>query len=717
MSQSPNSGSPGPDAVAEGGPLRAALSRRRMLTLAAGTAGAVTAASLLPPSVRTALASPPQAGGLKAIKHVVFLMQENRAFDHYYGTMRGVRGYGDRTAITLRDGNSVLRQPDGHGGGVLPFPVRKAAQDAHKEPQYIGDLDHSWSGGHSAWAGGWYNNWVPAKSPATMAYYDRQDLPFHYELAETFTICDAYHASVHSSTSPNRNYFVSGYTGYEPGTGKRATGNDAYDEVGHAGYSWTTYAERLERAGRSWQVYHEWDNFQDNNLEFFTSFKQIARKALSATQYKTMDAFYGALGGADAATRKDLLTKLEQGVATLTRAEKSLFDRALRRVESGALASTFRADVAAGRLPQVSYLVPSSADSEHPGASSPVQSARLTYEILDALASHPDVWASTVVFITYDENDGLFDHVPPPVPPAGTRDEFVDGQPLGLGIRVPMTVVSPWTAGGYVCSQVFDHSSLIRFTETWLGVRQPEISAWRRKVSGDLTSAFDFGTTKRRLDAPAAGTVPPFAGRWHPAPPADQKMPVQEQGVRPARPLPYQPDVSARLDPATKTLTLTMTNTGTASAHLTVYPYAGEFATPQHFDVDGAETLSVKLNGGTYRLVVTGPGGFLREFAGEVTGQAAVASSIHGRDRRVSLSLVNAGPKPVTFVIAPNAYAGTGESRPRKVTVAGRRTGKAEWKAAAAHGWYDLTVTVAGDPAFARRLTGHLQNGRPSVTG
>ncbi|HEV7933625.1 MAG TPA: phospholipase C, phosphocholine-specific [Actinomadura sp.] len=712
MSQPPTADAGRPaEADARGG-----LSRRRLLALAAGTTGAVAAGSMLPPSVRAALASPPPPGGLKAIEHVVFLMQENRSFDHYYGMMRGVRGFGDRTAIRLPDGGPVLRQPDG-AGGVLPFPVREAAAAARKEMQYIGDLDHSWTGGHSAWAGGWHDNWVPAKTAATMAYYDRRDLPFHYELAETFTICDAYHSSVHSATSPNRNYFVSGYTGYEPGTGSRATGNDAYDEVKHTGYTWTTYAERLERAGRSWQVYQEWDNFQDNNLEFFAAFKKIARKALAATPHPTMDAFYGAVRGADAAARKDLLDRLEQGVATLTGSEKSLFDRALRRVEDGGLAARFRADVAAGRLPQVSYLVPSSVDSEHPGASSPVQSAGLTYQILDALASHPEVWASTALFITYDENDGLFDHVPPPVPPAGTKDEFVDGQPLGLGIRVPMTVVSPWTAGGNVCSQIFDHSSLIRFTETWLGVRQPEISAWRRTVSGDLTSAFDFGARRPRLDVPAAGTVPPFEGRWHPAPPADQKMPVQEPGVRPARPLPYQPDVTAKVDPGRKTLTLTMTNTGTASAHLAVYPYAGEFATPRHVDVHGTETLRVRPAAGSYRLTVTGPGGFLREFAGEVSDTATVLSAVHGRELRLSLALVNTGSTPVTFRIAPNAYASGAQAAPRTITVPPGRTEKVGWKAASAHGWYDLTVTITGRPGFARRLAGHIENGRASVTG
>jgi phospholipase C len=148
-----------------------------------------------------------------------------------------------------------------------------------------------------------------------------------------------------------------------------------------------------------------------------------------------------------------------------------------------------------------------------------------------------------------------------------------------------------------------------------------------------------------------------------------------------------------------------------------VYPYAGEFATPRHVDVERAETLRVKLTGRAYRLVVTGPGGFLREFAGEVAEGASVASAIRGRDRRLSLALTNPGPKPITFIVTPNAYATGVEARPQTVTVPGRRTERFGWATAAAHGWYDLTVTVAEDCAFSRRLIGHIQNGRASVTG
>ncbi|MEW1751507.1 phosphocholine-specific phospholipase C [Streptomyces angustmyceticus] len=703
--------------------MAAEMSRRRLLGAAAATAGAATAGSLLPPSLRQALAADAArpargGGGLADVRHVVVLMQENRSFDHYFGTLRGVRGFADRNAVHLPGGRSVFAQPGLLGiGRVLPFPVRGAAAAQHKDLQYIGALDHGWDGGARAWNGGWMNNWVTAKTPATMAHYDRQDIPLHYELADTFTLCDAYHSSIHSSTSPNRNHLVSGWTGYEP-NGKRAVGNDAYEEDLHTGYTWTTYAERLERAGRSWRVYQEWDNFTDNNLEFFARFKAVARKALAHVDgARTMTGYYGKLAGADEAGRRRLQELLEEGVRGLDGAERSLFERALRRGAPGSTAAAFAADVAGGRLPDVSYLVPSAADSEHPGASSPAQSATLVHRVLDALGRHPDVWRHTVLFLTYDENDGFFDHVPPPVPPAGTDGEFWDGRPTGLGIRVPMLVVSPWTVGGYACSQVFDHTSITRFLERWTGIAEPNISAWRRTVCGDLTAAFDFSRGRGRPPVRPPGAIPPFSGRWLPWPPAEQAPPRQEAGSRPARALPYQPDADGGFDPGAAVFRMAVRNDGAASAHLALYPYAGEFDLPQHRDVREKGEWEVPVQNGTYRFTVTGPNGFRREFAGTGRGAAAAAgirTRIDARRQELRLTVTNPGRTGLTLTLKPLAYTDTA---PRTLTVpaGGHRT--VVHRAGPAHGWYDLALSAAEDPAFHRRLMGHVENGRESVTG
>ncbi|MFF8508072.1 phosphocholine-specific phospholipase C [Streptomyces sp. NPDC015492] len=692
------------------------MSRRRLLALGGGALGAAAAGSLLPPSLQEAIAAGPPQGGLSAVRHVVILMQENRSFDHYFGTLRGVRGFSDRNAVELPSGRPVFEQPAAPGRTVLPFPIRGAAETQRKDLQYIGDLDHSWGGGAKAWRDGWMDGWVSAKTAATMAYYDRRDIPLHYELADTFTVCDAYHSSIHTSTSPNRNHLWSGWTGFEA-DGSRAVTNAAYAEGTHPGYGWSTYAERLEAAGRSWKTYTEWENFTDNNIEFFTTFKKIARKALARTGGHTfMESFYAAVRDTgDTAERARLLGLLEEGVAGLTAAERSLFERGLRRVESGTLADAFRADVAAGTLPEVSYLVPSAIDSEHPGSSSPIASASLVYKVLDALGAHPDVWRHTVVLINYDENDGFFDHVPPPVPPAGNTDERWKGQPTGLGIRVPLLVVSPWSVGGYVCSETFDHTSVIRFLEKLTGVREPNITPWRRTVTGDLTSAFDFRRGHRQPDVERPGPVPPFSGRWRPQPPAEQRMPVQEPGVRRARPLPYQPDAAATS--AAGAVRVALSNTGKASAHFALYPYAGEFAVPQHQDVRGTGEWTVPVPGESYRFTITGPNGFRREFEGPAAGGAELASRIDHHDRDLHLTVRNTGPAPVSFTVRPLGYVDEDDlgDWTRTVTVRPGKTRTVVHSAADAHGWYDVEVTAPG--GFRRRLMGHIENGRASVSG
>jgi len=123
------------------------------------------------------------------------------------------------------------------------------------------------------------------------------------------------------------------------------------------------------------------------------------------------------------------------------------------------------------------------------------------------VAENRDLWSKTVFIVNYDENDGLFDHVVPPLPPAGTSGEFVQasGQPnwpIGAGVRVPCFIVSPWTVGGYVATEQFDHTSVLQFLEQLTGVKESNITAWRRQTFGDLTSALGFSNGR-------ASTFPP----------------------------------------------------------------------------------------------------------------------------------------------------------------------------------------------------------------
>jgi phospholipase C len=668
------------------------ISRRRLLSTAAAAGGAAAVGSLLPPSLHEAIAATRvRPGGLRAIEHVIVLMQENRSFDHYYGSLRGVRGFGDHDPLRQPDGQSVFNQ-----SGVLPFSLRAAAELANRpnsDIQYLGDLPHGWTDASAAWAGGWNNGWVPAKSAATMTYYERQDIPLQYELAETFTLLDAYHCSINGSTNPNRNFLWTGTTGYEPGSTARAVTNAAYS-YDHAGYDWTTYPERLQAAGVSWRIYQEWDNFTDNAVEYFLPFKRIGRSILSHVDggFRTTEEFYYALFDMSAVDRAQALSQFATGRAALSPHERELFDRAMYRSEPDTLVSRLKADISARRLPSVSWLVPTAALSEHPGASTPVGSANLIYQVLDALASDRDIWSKTVLFVNFDENDGYFDHVPAPVPALSSTEDWYDGKPLGLGPRVPMTVVSPWTVGGHVCSEVTDHTSVLRFLERWTGVAEPNISAWRRSVCGDLTSAFDFSGGGRAPSMDQPGPVPAPVSRWRPTPPATQSLPTQEPGRRPARALPYRPWVSARLEGTE--VVLTLGNDASGSCHFAVYSY-GNAPAVAHADVTSRSVVRVPAAD----LVVQGPNRFWYEMSG--------SAAVNVLFRNGSLELVNYGRSTVTLRVHALRYLA------RTSTVRLRAGQRRTLKWGTDCGWYDLEVT---GPDFRRRLTGRVEDGRPGIT-
>ena len=473
--------------------LSAPFTRRRMLKTAARIAVVAAASALMPEHVRRMLAQePPRRGSLRDIKHVVMLMQENRSFDHYFGTLGGVRGFDDPQALRLPGGRPVFYQPDAENpdGYVLPFHLDTHASSAQKIPS----TSHSWSVQHEAWNEGLMDRWLPAhrmadgvNGPFVMGYHTRSDIPFQFALAEAFTLCDAYHCSVLGPTWPNRLYWMTGTIDPNGLGGGPIVENKTPAE----GCTWTTYAERLEAAGVSWKVYQQQDNYECNLLENFKVFQQASKTS-------------------------------------------SLYARGMARGPEG----QFEYDAMNDRLPAVSWVIPTSFQSEHPDYM-PADGAAFVASKIDAIAANPDVWAKTAFVLNYDENDGIFDHVAPVVPPAGTPDEFVGGLPIGSGYRVPCIIVSPWTAGGWVCNQTFDHTSVLQLLERVTGVREPNIGDWRRRAFGDLTSSF-------RLGEPLAGppVLPDTSGplslaRYESAslpkpllPGADQHPPTQEKGRR-----------------------------------------------------------------------------------------------------------------------------------------------------------------------------------------
>jgi phospholipase C len=656
-------------------------SRRRFLT----TSATAAAAALMPGGVlRAALAAAPAGNSLSAVKHVVIFMQENRSFDHYFGALQGVRGFNDRTALLLRNGNSVFKQPSG-SSYELPFHLDTSITSA----QCVSDLDHSWGTTHSAWDNAKFDNWVPAKTALTMGYYTRNDLPFHYALADAFTICDNYFCSVMGPTNPNRLYLWSGMI--DP----NATGGGPVTTDNEPGFSWTTYPERLQSAGVSWKVYQNAsDNFDDNALAWFTQYRNA--KAGSALYNNAMASVPAATGN----TVQDI-------------------------------AAAIKNDVLNGALPQVSWVIAPASASEHPN-NAPADGADMVNRVLEALTANQSVWASTVMFVDFDEHGGYFDHVVPPVPPAGTANEFVSGVPIGMGPRVPMTVVSPWSRGGYVNSQVFDHTSVLRFLETWTGVQEPNISAWRRQVAGDLTSTLNFSATTVTVPnmpdtaSLAAQAASQCASLPAPTAPGTQTMPVQEGGTRPACALPYQPNGTSSVDKTNGLFWITMANTGTAGVHHSIYANNYRSDGPWQYDVPANGSVKDYFHvqtygGGAYDLSLYGPNGFLRRFVGNINaagGLLEVTSSYSfatAGKAQLILTMTNSSTASVTFTVKSNGYRSDG---PWTYTVAAGATVSDFWNVQLyTNGWYDFTATASSDASFSRRFAGHVELGVASVTG
>lgn len=665
--------------------------------------GGATIATSFSQSIERALALPAhhRTGTIRDVEHIVVLTQENRSFDHYFGALRGVRGFGDPRPVVLPSGKTVWRQPNGDGE-LLPY--RPGAHPVGS--QFLAGTPHDWTSSHEAWNNGKYDRWVPSKGSLTMTYLTREDIPFHYALADAFTICDAYHCSVMGPTDPNRYYMWTGWVGHDG-----AGGGPVVDNA-EAGYDWRTYPELLEKAGMSWKIYQDvgvgldaagfwgWTedpyigNYGDNSLLYFHQYQNA--QPGSALYEKARTGTNIAKGG-------------------------TLFD-------------VLRDDVRRNALPQVSWIAAPETYSEH--SNWPANyGAWYISQVLDALTANPEVWSKTVLLINYDENDGFFDHIVPPYAPqspsqgvstVGVADEIYPGVkypsgPYGLGARVPLFAVSPWSKGGYVCSEVFDHTSVIRFIEQRFGVREPQISAWRRAVCGDLTSAFDFA----RPDAgfvslpSTASYVPPDRLRhpdYVPAPPTTQTMPTQEPGLRHARALPYALHVKGGLDAAKTAFRLDFANKGEAGAWLQARSGDGASG-PWSYTVEAGKSLSASLSlpaNGEYDFSVYGPNGFLRTFKGGAGyGRADLEVSSHYEAEETGLELVVANRGAgVSTVSIENAY--TRDTLKRRLAP-GERIEKV-WPLRRSFGWHDLLITVEEDKRFERRLAGHIENGRDSVS-
>jgi phospholipase C len=663
----------------------------------------------VPPSIRKAVAVPAnnKTKSIRDVEHVVFLMQENRSFDHYFGTLKGVRGFNDPHPIALPSGRPVWNQPYS-GGELLPF--RPDVPDMGKT--FLPDPPHGWTDTHAAWNGGRMDQFVPNKGLDTMTYHTRDDIPYQYALADAFTICDAYHCSLLGPTDPNRYHMWTGWVGNDGVGGGPVIAND------ELGYDWSTYPERLERNGISWKVYQDigvgltaegfwgWTgdqpyigNYGDNALLYFHQYQNAQPGNPLADKAKT---------GTNIANNSD---------------KYAFFD-------------TFRRDVESGGLPQVSWIVAPEAYTEHPNWA-PDFGAWYVSNVIDILADNPDVWSKTVLFVMYDEEGGFFDHMPPPVPAASPAlggstvsvvNEIYPGSsrfatgPYGLGMRVPMIVVSPWSRGGYVNSQLFDHTSLIRFVEARFGHGNPDliesnITPWRRAVVGDLTSAFDFRDPNNRFPRlpDTSGFKPPTSDRYPDldvVAPATSSLPAQERGVKPARALPYSLQAHATVL-GDGSLRIDFADRGDQAAVFQVWS-ANPADAPRSYTVEAGKRLDGAWtpSAGGYDLTVQGPNGFVRRFqGGSGPGRARldVVADEHGGDLKVTI----ANPtNQRTTVRLTDHYTGARTDRPLQP----RGTWTTQISTNRLFGWYDVTVSAPSDAGFAYRLAGHVEDGKDSAS-
>ncbi len=677
-------------------------------------------------------------GSIEDVEHIVILMQENRSFDHYFGTMRGMRGYGDRFPIPLESGERVFHQSDGEKI-VPPYHADKNSSNAG----FIKGTPHNFPDMQAAWNQGKYGYWPLYKTPYSMAYYTREEIPFQYALAESFTASDAYHCSVATGTDPNRIIFWSG-SNFDPD--KRAAGVNCTDvdsepvnlrcwikgEMPEPGYTyqgnaftWPTIPDVLEEAGISWRIYQDPNNNWTGAMHGCLAFESFRKAKPGSAIYEN---------GMKEWTLEDLKEHVVQGT-----------------------------------LPAVSWVLPSKDDSEHPGApSSPYRGGDFIHQVLEALTTNPDVWSKTVFFLTFDENNGLFDHIPAPAVPSydadgnlmgkstldlsgmyfnsgkedsdAARETLREGEevpyrqylderdtisgpirPWGFGPRVPLYIVSPWSRGGWVHSEVADHTSVGQFIEKRFGVTLPAISPWHRAIASDLVSAFDFETpndphfpdmpdTSNHASLDAASRLLPLA-----SPPETPTPLYQELGSRYSRALPYKLHVNYDFTDQ-DSVRLSFQNTGEAGVVFHVYDLHHLDLIPRRYTVEAGKELTDEWNteaqAGSYDLEVYGPNGFFRKLKGNISKSFLQTDiDFDEKNTKIYVNITNQGAERLKISMKDNAYGYAGLD-PRDLEPS--HSLRLEWSLDKSGNWYDFTLHSSAE--FMYRLAGRLETGVDSIS-
>jgi len=795
-------------------------SRRSFLKKAALLTGGLGASSIVHPAIQRAMAINPAPGtSFRDAEHVVFLMQENRSFDHCYGTLKGVRGFNDPRILTLPNGNPVWLQSTNEGKTYAPF--RLDIKDS--KVTWMSSLPHSWANQVDARNDGKYNQWLEAKKsgnkeyqdlPLTLGYFTREDLPFYYDLADAFTVCDHNFCSSLTGTSPNRAFFWTGKIREEQKASSKAhLVNGQIDGSEHI--SWNTFPERLLDHGVDWRIYQnelsvdvgfegeeeDWlANFTNNTLEFFKQYRVKSHPPYLSYLSNALSMANDTLNQADASQKKKILDKIEylkaeieyvksNPLESLSEREQALHQRAFTtnrndpnyhsleeisyddkgvkrsmNLPKGDVLHQFRKDVDNGKLPTVSWLVAPCNFSDHPGA--PWYGAWYVSEALDILTKNPEVWKKTVFVLTYDENDGYFDHLAPFTPShpnlkntgevsksLNAEAEFITKEqdkrvaPIGLGYRVPMVVVSPWSRGGYVNSEVFDHTSSIQFLETFLSekfnkkIREENISSWRRCITGDLTSTFRpyHGETivypKPIIREPFAISInkaqyAPVPNNFYALNEEQQEeikknlakstyLPKQESGIKPANWIPYEIYAEGKLVNNKFLFHLKAGNQhfGDRSAGVGFNMYAG--AENRSFTVAPGEEVNHawQIKNNQYNFKIFSVNGFYREFSGtndDWPGNIYLdyKTDLQGMptgEIELIFNPVQENKKAIFSI--QETYAGkmhTVEVSDRAIAV--------PFVLKNSYLWYEIEVIDNNNKEFRRLYAGHVETGKESFT-
>lgn len=821
--------------------------RRDFLKKAAFLSGSAALASVLPPAIQRALAIDPAKGStFYDAEHIVFLMQENRSFDHALGMLQGVRGFNDPRAINLPNKNKVWLQSNKGGDTYAPWHLNiKETKVA-----WMGSTPHNWTDQTDARNNGKYDKWLDVKKPykttyahmpLTLGYCKREDFPFYYSLADAFTVCDQNFSSVIGGTHPNRYYWMTGTVreSNKPEAKAHLWNISNYDKPT---LNWTTFPERLEENDISWKIYQNeltmgfglngeegsWlGNFGTNVLEYFQQYnvrlnpgaianlkvknnlllKQIAdssKEVLTEQERTRIEALRKLL----AKTEEELNQYTIENHQKLSTKSKALNDRAFCvnskdpdfhslspfkyndngvereiNVPKGDILHQFRQDVDSGKLPTVSWLMTPANFSDHPGA--PWFGASFVSEVIDILTKDPEKWKRTIFIITYDENDGYFDHVPPFVPPhpfkkhsgkvsqgidtlmeyatkdqqtnPSMKDSNIRESQIGLGYRVPMIIVSPWTRGGFVCSEVFDHTSSLQFLENFIEKKynkkivEENITPWRRTVCGDLTSVFrpyngeEVNLPKTIEKKPFIETI--YSAKFKELPDNYRKLsdreiedingnhqlsphfPQQEKGIRSACALPYELYVDGNLNKDKFEIRFKAANAlygeKSAGSAFTVYginPFDGETLRVWDYAVKAGDELQDEWNlagfsEGNYHLKVHGPNGFFREFAGDKENPKIIVICSNERQSgritgNIMLTVKNTGDTSTDILLKDLGY----KSGDKVIRTIANSNISLLIDLSKNHNWYDFSISVPGNGKYFERFAGRVETGRVGKT-